>query len=107
MDPPTCTILFAAGGWSSNVPDTPTMRSPNPSANRISVLAGANVTMRVGALFRDMVTPSSSVTVMGNDEVADGAAAGGLGRVVPFPHAARARATARVAASAASNGPGR
>ena len=43
----------------------PTTRSPTPSANSISVLAGAVETMRIGLALMVTLLPLSSVTVTG------------------------------------------
>jgi len=46
--PPILAFFFASGGWSQKLV-TPTIRSPSPRLNRISVVAGEREMMRTGS----------------------------------------------------------
>jgi hypothetical protein len=54
--------LAAAGGYSL-YSTVPTMRSPAPAANSVSVRCGARLTMRFAGCARRSVAPLSSTTL--------------------------------------------
>src|ERR687890_488040 len=81
LNVPTTGTPDASGGKFATSSTLPTTRSPTPSSNRISVVAGVRLTIFFGAAASSSVVPSSSVRVAGNGATAEAEAAADGGGV--------------------------